>query len=138
VYRPEALGRVLDEAAYAGIEQVILVSAAEDPGTPHTLSALRRDWRSRSGEQLAALDAAAVRDAAATRARRFKGFFLIRPVHNPLGPFDFTGAYDERSDRIHRPHELLEAGYIDAYRQFIEPVVGASGEKLDVTEGIVQ
>jgi len=26
--------------------------------------------------------------------------------------------------------ELLDRGYEDAYRQFIEPVVGASGERI--------
>ena len=30
---------------------------------------------------------------------RFTGLFVIRPAHNPLGPLDFAGVYDERSDR---------------------------------------
>ena len=55
---------------------------------------------------------------------------MIRPSHNPLGPLDFGGVYDERSDRTHTLGELLDRGYEDAYRQFIEPVVGASGEKI--------
>jgi hypothetical protein len=56
--------------------------------------------------------------------------FVIRPAYNPVGPLDFTGVYDERSDRTHTLGELLDRGYEDAYRQFIEPVVGASGDKI--------
>jgi hypothetical protein len=55
---------------------------------------------------------------------------VICPSHNPVGPFDFTGAYDEASDRRHSTDELMEGAYEDAYRLFIEPVVGASGEHL--------
>ena len=55
---------------------------------------------------------------------------MIRPAHNPIGPFDVAGAYDEASDRRQDLSELMERGYDDAYRQFIEPVVGASGEQL--------
>jgi hypothetical protein len=56
--------------------------------------------------------------------------FVIRPDHNPIGPFDFAGTYDETSDRSRTVAELLQQGYDDAYRQFIEPVV-ASGERLE-------
>ena len=60
---------------------------------------------------------------------RFSGVFAIRPDHNPIGPFDFRGAYDEASDRERTLAELMQQGYDDAYRQFIEPVV-AAGERL--------
>jgi hypothetical protein len=63
---------------------------------------------------------------------RFDGIFLICPAHNAVGPFDFTGAYDQASDRRQTLTELMERGYEDAYRQFIEPVVGASGEHLRI------
>ena len=56
--------------------------------------------------------------------------FTIRPAHNPIGPFDFAGGYDDRSDRRQPLDELMSRGYEDAYRQFIEPVVGASGERV--------
>ena len=56
--------------------------------------------------------------------------YLICPAHNPIGAFDFVGAYDEASDRRQDLVELMERAYEDAYRQFIEPVVGASGEHL--------
>jgi hypothetical protein len=56
--------------------------------------------------------------------------FVVRPGHNPIGPFDFAGVYDEASDRHRTTRELIQQGYEDAYRQFIEPVV-AAGERLE-------
>jgi hypothetical protein len=56
--------------------------------------------------------------------------FAVRPDHNPLGPFDFDGVHDELSDRRRTVVELLQQGYDDAYRLFIEPVV-ASGDRVD-------
>ena len=56
--------------------------------------------------------------------------YRICPAHNPVGAFDFDGAYDEASDRRQDLVEVIERAYEDAYRQFIEPVVGASGEQL--------
>ena len=55
---------------------------------------------------------------------------MIRPSHNSIGPFDFDGGFDDRSDRQQALDELLGRGYEDAYHQFIEPVVGASGERV--------
>ena len=53
-----------------------------------------------------------------------------RPEHNPIGPFDFGGAYDEASDRRRTVPELIQQGYGDAYRQFVEPIV-ATGDKVE-------
>ena len=128
--RPGALARVLEEVAAAGAEQVIVLSACAPPARAHELSAGRADLRGLAGEQLVAFETAALRDIVEQFAPRFAGLFVIRPFHNPLGPLDFAGAYDERSDRIHTVTELCDRGYEDAYRQFIEPVVGASGEQI--------
>ena len=65
-----------------------------------------------------------------SRAGRFAGLFVIRPSHNPLGPLDFDGIFDERSDRPYALQELVDRGYEDAYRQFMEPVVAVSGEQI--------
>jgi hypothetical protein len=65
---------------------------------------------------------------------RFDAFYVIGPAHNPVGPFDFAGAYDEASDRRHSTTELMERGYEDAYHQFIDPVLGASGDQLAQVE----
>jgi hypothetical protein len=61
---------------------------------------------------------------------RFRAVYQIRPAYNPVGAFDLGGAYDERSDRHHPLSEVMERGYEDAYRGFVEPVVAASGESL--------
>ena len=129
--RPDAIGRLLDEVAQAGAEQVILVSALPGPTGPHALGAGRRDGRGRIGEALSAMESAAIRNAIISRAGLFKAVFEIHPAHNPLGPFDFAGCYDERSDRKQLLVELLERGYDDGHRQFVGPVVGASGEQIE-------
>jgi hypothetical protein len=77
-----------------------------------------------------ASEAAAIRDAIETARLGFDSVYVIRPDHNPVGPFDFEGAYDEASDRKVPLAELIDEGYVDAYRQFIDPIVGASGEAL--------
>jgi hypothetical protein len=128
--RPDALERVLDEVAAAGAEQVILLSPAPPPGRPHELSPARGDLRGRAAEQLSSFEAANLRDAVEGASARFAGLFVIRPAHNPLGPLDLDGVYDERSDRNYSVAELVDRGYEDAYHQFIEPVVAASGERI--------
>ena len=130
--RPAALGRLLREVAAAGAEQVILVSASSPEAQAHELSAGRVEIRGRAGEYLAAFEAAGLRDLLDQFDGRFAGLFVIRPTHNPLGPLDFAGVYDERSDRIQPLSELVDRGYEDAYRQFIEPIVGAGGERMEV------
>ncbi len=73
---------------------------------------------------MAAGETSVVRDVIGSHKKRFNGLFLIQPAHNPIGPLDFEGTYDERSDRYQSLGELMDRGYEDAYRQFIEPVVG--------------
>jgi len=68
----------------------------------------------------------------------FDALYVIQPGHNPIGPYDVEGAYDEASDRRQNLSELVERAYEDAYRQFIEPVVGASGEQLARARAPVQ
>ena len=126
--RPEGTRRLLEEVALAGVEQVILVAALPESPGPHTLSAGRRDVRGRTGEHLASLETASLHDAVSTRGGLFQTMFQVRPTHNPLGPFDFTGCYDERSDRRQTLTELIDRGYEDGFRQFVDAVLGASGE----------
>jgi hypothetical protein len=128
--RPAALSRVLEEAAAAGIEQVIVVTGAPDAPGPHVLRRPRLDLRGRLGEQLASEEAAAVRDAVRFAQAHFHAVYVVRPSYNPIGPFDLAGTYDEASDRRHALDELLERGYEDAHRLFVEPALGAAGERL--------
>jgi hypothetical protein len=128
--RPAAFGRLLEEAAAAGAEQVVILTATPEPPGPHELRPPRLDGLGRVGEQIASAEAAALTDAMRHLHHRFQGVYLIRPSHNPIRPFDLSGAYDERSDRVQSLDELMERGYEDAYRQFIEPVLGASGDRI--------
>ncbi len=128
--RPASFERLLEEVRVAGAEQVIVVSAAPSSARVHDLASGRGDPRGRAGEQLAAFEVGGLRDALEGAGGRFAGLFVIRPAHNPLGPLDFGGVYDERSDRTYPLSELLDRGYEDAFRQFIEPVVAVSGERI--------
>jgi len=126
--RPGSLIRVVDELIDLGVEQVVLVSAAPESPGPHALAAARLDGRGRLGEFVQSSEAAILRDATTTTGG--VRMFTIRPVHNPIGPFDFAGGFDDRSHRRQGLGELMNRGYEDAYHQFIEPVVGASGDKV--------
>jgi hypothetical protein len=128
--RPGATSRLFAELSEAGVTQVIVVAPFSEPRSPHALSSRRGHVGARAGDYLAAADVAALDDALRTMEGRFESIFVIRPVHSAIGPFDFKGRFDERSDRHQALPELIDRGYQDAYRQFIEPVVGASGERL--------
>ncbi len=128
--RPGASVRLLEELAAAGVTQAILVSGVARAQKPHRLSSPRLDLRHRLAEFLAAAEAAALRDALDMARLRFDSVYVIAPAHNPVGAFDLAGAYDEASDRVQPLVELMARAYEDAYHQFIEPVVGASGERL--------
>ena len=128
--RPGCVGRLIEEAAAAGAEQVVIIAATPEPPGPHELRPPRLDGLGRVGEQIASAETVALADAIRHLHHRFQAVYLIRPEHNPIRPLDLTGAYDERSDRVQTLDELMERGYEDAYRQFIEPVVGASGDRM--------
>ena len=113
----------------AGAEQI--VPRRRHPRRPHELSSGRADLRGRAAETWSSFEAADLRDALERATGKFAGLFVIRPAHNPLGPLDFAGVYDERSDRHYTVAELVDRGYEDAYHQFIEPVVAASGERIE-------
>src|SRR6267378_2173898 len=124
--RPGSVARLLEELVAAGVSQAIVVTAVAGVGAPHRLRTPQLDLRGRLGEFVTAAESASLQDALALARLRFDSFYVICPSHNPVGPFDFTGAYDEASDRRHSTDELMESAYEDAYHQFIEPVVGAS------------
>jgi hypothetical protein len=130
--RPGGVARVLEELYAAGVSQVIVVSAVAAASGPHRLVSPGLDLRRRIGEAAASAEAAGLRDAVEQARLRFDGIFPICPAHNAVGPLDLSGAYDEASDRRQTLAELMERGYEDAYRQFIEPIVGASGDHLHI------
>ena len=107
-----------------------MVSASAEPPGPHGLRPPRHDGFGRVGEHISSSEAATLVDGVRHLHHRFHGLYLIRPAHNAVRALDLDGAYDEQSDRIQPLEELMERGYEDAYRQFIEPVLGASGERM--------
>jgi hypothetical protein len=128
--RTGSLLRLVEELATLGAEQIVLVSAAPDISGPHALAPPRLDGRGRIGEYLQSSEAASVRDVAQRTLEGGPRIFTVQPSHNPIGPFDFAGGFDDRSDRVQPLAELMTRGYEDAYHQFIEPVVGASGDRV--------
>ena len=128
--RPGALQRLLEEVAAAGVRQTIIVSGVATAAAPHRLRAARLDVRGRFGEFQMAAEAIALRDAIEATRMYFESIYVVQPAHNAIGPYDLHGAYDDASDRRQDVFELAERAYEDTYRQFIEPVVGASGEHL--------
>ena len=127
--RPASLARLLEEAAAAGAEQLILVSASPEPPGPHELARPRLDPLGRISEHASSMEAAAVRDAVRHVQHRFRAVYPIRPslqsgrrIRSRTAPTT-TAPID-----VIPLSELMERGYEDAYRDFIEPVVAASGE----------
>ncbi len=131
--RPAALSRLLEEAASAGMEQAIVVTATPEPGGTHGLEPPRLGPRGRMGEWLAGEETAAVRDAVRYAQAHFHTVFVIRPAHNPVAALDLQGADDRGSDRLCTLQDLLDRGYDDAHRLFIEPALGAAGERVPGT-----
>jgi hypothetical protein len=132
--RPAAIVRLLEEVSAAGAEQVIVVTSDVAIDRPHALRARAVEPRARLAEYLAGAEASAARDALTALFDRFSGVYQIQPTHNAVGLFDAAGSYDERSDRLQSLRELVDLGAEDAQRQFIDPVLGASGDELERAE----
>src|SRR5215510_8996862 len=131
--RPSALERIVGELSHLSVEQIVLGSSAPESPGPHALASPRLDGRGRLGEFLRSSEAAVVHDVVSLVREHGPRIYAIRPGHNPIGPFDFARAFDDRSVRLTSLTELMSRGYEDAYHQFIEPVVGASGERVGQT-----
>lgn len=131
--RPACSVRLIEELARLDVEQVVVVSAVSSAARPHTLAPPRLDLKGRISEYLQSSETAVVRDLAELSTQTGPRIFPIRPIHNPIGVFDFSGGFDDRSDRSQPIDELMARGYQDAYNQFIEPVVGASGDQIKIT-----
>jgi len=128
--RPGLSLRLVEEATNVGVEQIILVSPTPPSSAAHGLRTRPLHLRARMGEVLRAMESASLQDAYAAASARCSGVFVIRPDHNPIGPFDFGGAHDDSSDRRATIRDLIDQGYGDAYRQFIEPIV-AAGDRVE-------
>src|SRR5262249_43812230 len=65
-------------------------------------------------------------DPATGRLFRQLPLSVIRPMERSVGPGEYDGARDPATEVVQAVSDLMEQGYRDAYRQFVEPVVGAS------------
>jgi Patatin-like phospholipase len=144
-------GAGIKDALAAGAEQVIVVSAS--PGEPRR-TPRRRGPRARLDALLTTLEAQALatdvdeterinrivgslghrtddggrawEDPTSGRLLRELPFWLVRPERRSVGPAELDGARDPATEVVQTTADLLEQGYRDAYRQFVEPVVGAA------------
>jgi hypothetical protein len=109
------------EALAAGAEQVIVVTGV--PETPAPL-ARRRGPLARVDATVRALERQAAGEIGLLRDE--VELWVIRPDHRALGPMELDGARDPATEVLQTTDDLLELGFRDAYRQFVEPVVGQS------------
>jgi len=145
-------GAGIAQALAAGAEQVILVAPVpEEPEPP----ARRRGARAHADGAIALLERQSVeRDVEAAErinrmvqtlghdtpsgrawqdpatGRLFREFtlYLVRPSKRSLLPLEWDGAQDPGTEVLETPTDLLERGYKDTYRLFVEPIVGAMPE----------
>lgn len=144
-------GTGIGEALAAGAEQVVLVTACpEAPSPPRR----RRGRRALLDAFLLALERQAVEgdlrqaerinrmvetlgheteggeraweDPATGRLYRAFALYVVRPEKRWLAPLDLDGAIDPATEVVQTTGDLLERGHRDAYRLFVEPIVGAA------------
>jgi hypothetical protein len=148
-----AAGCGISEAIAAGAEQVIVASGSPNSASPPPR---RRGPRAAADGVLAALERQALegdvkgaermsrmvetlghrmedggrawQDPATGRTYRDVPVYVIRPDRRAFGPLELDGAQDPATEVLETPEDLLEQGYRDAYRMFVEPVVGAVPE----------
>jgi len=143
----------LSDALAAGAEQVIVVSGAPESTT---LPPRRRGPGALANAVLAAFERQAIdrdvegaertnrmvetlghrtedggrawQDPATGRVYRDFALYVVRPKRRVLGPLELDGAQDPGTEVLDTPAELMELGYRDACRLFVEPIVGAAPE----------
>jgi hypothetical protein len=138
------------EALLAGAEQVIVVTGAPETVAPPTRRRgplARLDATLRTLEHQAAAEIGDVErtsrivstlghrvgggrgaweDPATGSVAREVDLWVVRPTRRTLGPSELDGASDPATEVLQTTDGLMERGFRDAYRQFIEPVVGQS------------
>jgi hypothetical protein len=143
----------ISEAVAAGARQLIVVSATpERPALPPrrrgpralldaVVATLERQGVERDlvpAERMNRLVATvghetedggrAWQDPATGRLYTELSLYVVRPERRGLLPLELDGAQDPATEVRETAEDLTERGYRDAYRLFIEPVVGAAPE----------
>ena len=67
-------------------------------------------------------------DPVTGRLYRTLPVYVVRPERRALGPLELDGVLDPASEVEETLSDLMERGYRDSYRLFVEPVVGAAPE----------
>lgn len=144
-------GSGIAEALDAGAEQVVVVAGApEIPAlAPHrrgpwalldaTVGALERQAVERDLDEVERINrmvatlghrtedgGRAWQDPVTGRLYRELALYAIRPERRTLGPLELGGTRDPATEVLQTMADLLEQGYRDAHRLFVEPVVGAA------------
>jgi hypothetical protein len=140
----------LAEAITAGAEQIILVTAVpQNPSAPrrrrglHALADATEALLERQGleQELHAAERVnrivqtvghrledgrrAWQDPATGRTFRDVDIYVVRPERRSIGPLEWDGVVDPATEVREEAADLVDLGYRDAYRLFIEPVLGA-------------
>jgi hypothetical protein len=143
----------ISEAVAAGADQVVVVTAAPQVATA---APRRRGPRALADGLLSTLERRAVdggirsaerinrmvetlghrtedgghgwQDPVSGRVYRDISLYVVRPDRRVLGTLEWDGGEDPATEALETPDDLAEQGYRDAYRLFVEPVVGAFAE----------
>jgi hypothetical protein len=141
------------EALAAGAEQVIVAAPLPEAHNP---GLRRRGARATASAELATLERQAIEaelsslerlnravetlghrgedgrraweDPATGRVHRESALYVVRPARRGVGPLELDGVEDPATEVVETLDDLVEQGYRDAYRTFVEPVVGAVPE----------
>jgi hypothetical protein len=73
-------------------------------------------------------------DPATGRTYREVSIYVIRPERRAIGPLEWNGSLDPATEVREEPHDLIEQGYRDAHRLFIDPVLGGSEPRTQEAE----
>jgi len=156
-------GSGLREALDAGAEQVILVSGSPEQAG---LRQRRRGPRALADAAVAALERQALeadldaalrvnrmvqtlghqkddgsrawQDPETGREHREFALYVVRPSARALGPLELDGALDPATEVLQTLDDLVEQGYRDAYRLFVEPVIGGAAPEPATLSGDVE
>jgi hypothetical protein len=152
-------GDAIADAITAGAEQLIVVTAVpESPSAPRRrrgplaladAQAALRERRSVEGELRGAArinrivrtvghrtddGRSAWQDPATGRSYREVSIYVIRPERRAIGPLEWNGSIDPATEVRDEPEDLIEQGYRDAHRLFIDPVLGGSEPRTQEAE----
>jgi hypothetical protein len=64
-------------------------------------------------------------DPATGRTYRDVALYVVQPERRAIGPLEWDGVADPATEVREETADLVDLGYRDAYRLFIEPVLGA-------------